>query len=306
MRVTPPPTSSGRGDEQMPDIGGQSVRRRRLAAELRRLRERTGLTGDQVAERLDWSGSKISRIELNRIGVKLADLRKLLDLYGVSAAHRDELQALATETLRSGVLEVPSSALTAEISSYINEETEAKSVWNWEPQIVPGLLQTRRYARAIIEGWASIMPTTREEIDRRVEARLARRRLLTRDPPLDLSAVVDESVLRRKIGDRSVMREQLDHLVEASQLTNVRLQVLALDGDHPIGTGSFSYMQFTQRHEIPLNDIVNVEQLTRNYDVQHESDTLQYQLAFRRLSALALPPVESRRVIAEAAQKTWS
>jgi transcriptional regulator with XRE-family HTH domain len=290
----------------MPDIGGQSVRRRRLAAELRRLRERSGLTGDQVAERLDWSGSKISRIELNRIGVKLADLRKLLDLYGVSAAHRDELQALAAETLRSDVLEVPSSALTAEISSYINEETEAISVWNWEPQIVPGLLQTERYARAIIEGWASIMPTTREDIERRVEARLARRRLLTRDPPLALSAVVDESVLRRRIGDRSVMREQLDHLIEGSQLPNVRLQVLALSGEHPIGTGSFSYMQFTQRHEIPLNDIVNVEQLTRNYDVQQESDTLQYQLAFRRLSALALPPDESRRAIAEAARETWS
>jgi transcriptional regulator with XRE-family HTH domain len=304
MRVTPPPTSSGRGDEQMPDIGGQSVRRRRLAAELRRLRERTGLTGDQVADRLGWSGSKISRIELNRIGVKLADLRKLLDVYGVSAAHRDELEALASETLRSGVLEAPSSALTAEISSYIDEETEAKSVWNWEPQIVPGLLQTRRYARAIIEGWASIMPTTREEIERRVEARLARRRLLTRDPPLDLSVVLDESVLRRKVGDRSVMREQLDHLIEDSQLPNVRLQVLALGGEHPIGTGSFSYMQFTQRHEIPLNDIVNVEQLTRNYDVQQESDTLQYQLAFRRLSALALTPEESRYVIAEAAQET--
>ncbi len=290
----------------MPDLGGQSVRRRRLAAELRRLRERTGLTGDQVAERLDWSGSKISRIELNRIGVKVADLRKLLDVYGVSAAHRGELEALATETLGTGVREVPSSALTAELSSYINEETEAKSVWNWEPQIVPGLLQTERYARAIIDGWASIMPTTREEIERRVGARLARQRLLTLDTPLDLSAVVDESVLYRKIGDRSVMREQLDHLIEASEFPNVRLQVLALGGEHPIGTGSFSYMQFTQRHEIPLNDIVNVEQLTRNYDVQQESGTLQYQLAFRRLSALALPPAESRQVIAAAVREIWS
>ena len=290
----------------MPDLGGQSVRRRRLAAELRRLRERTGLTGDQVAERLEWSGSKISRIELNRIGVKVADLRKLLDVYGVSAAHRSELEALATETLGTGVREVPSSALTAELSSYINEETEAKSVWNWEPQIVPGLLQTERYARAIIDGWASIMPTTREEIERRVAARLARQRLLTLDPPLDLSAVVDESVLYRKIGDRSVMREQLDRLIEASEFPNVRLQVLALGGEHPIGTGSFSYMQFTQRHEIPLNDIVNVEQLTRNYDVQQESGTLQYQLAFRRLSALALPPAESRHVIAAAAREIWT
>lgn len=290
----------------MPDIGGQSVRRRRLAAELRRLRERTGLTGDQVAERLGWSGSKISRIELNRIGVKLADLRRLLDLYGVSAAHRDELQALATESLGTGSLEVLPSTLTAELSSYMDEETEAKSVWNWEPLIVPGLLQTERYARAIIDGWTSIMPTTREEVERRVGARIARQRLLTRDPPLELSAVVDESVLYRKIGGPSVMREQMEHLIEASHLPNVRLQILALGGEHPLGTGSFSYMQFTQRHEIPLNDIVNVEQLARNYDVEQEADTLQYQLAFRRLSALALPPTESRHMIAEAARETWS
>jgi transcriptional regulator with XRE-family HTH domain len=289
----------------MPDLGGQSVRRRRLAAELRRLRERTGLTGDQVAHRLGWSGSKISRIELNRIGVKLVDLKKLLDLYGVSPAHRDELQALATESLAAGILEVLPSALTAELSSYMNEETEAKSVWNWEPQIVPGLLQTERYARAIIEGWASVMPTTRQEVERRVEARLARQRLLTRDPPLELSAVVDESVLHRKVGDNLIMREQLEHLIEASQLPNVRLQVLAFRGEHPIGTGSFSYLQFTQRHEIPLNDIVNVEQLTRNYDVEQQIDTLQYQLAFRRLSALALSPAESRQVIAEAARQNW-
>jgi transcriptional regulator with XRE-family HTH domain len=290
----------------MPDLGGQSVRRRRLAAELRRLRERTGLTGDQVADRLGWSGSKISRIELNRIGVKLADLKKLLDLYGVSPAHRDELQALATESLGTGILEVPPSALTAELSSYINEETEAKSVWNWEPQIVPGLLQTGRYARAIIEGWTSVMPTPHQEVERRVEARLARQRLLTRDPPLELSAVVDESVLHRKIGDSSIMREQLEHLIEASRLPNVRLQVLAFGGEHPVGTGSFSYMQFTYRHEIPLNDIVNVEQLTRNYDVEQQVDILQYQLAFRRLSALALLPAESREVIAEIARQTWS
>lgn len=136
----------------MPDPSGQSVRRRRLAAELRRLRERAGLTGDQVAERLGWSGSKISRIELNRIGVKLADLRKLLDLYDVSPGHREDLQALARESVGTAALEVQPSALTAELSTLIDEETEAKSVWTWEPQLVPGLLQTESYARAVIAG----------------------------------------------------------------------------------------------------------------------------------------------------------
>ena len=99
----------------MPDPGGQSVRRRRLAAELRRLRERTGLTGDQVAERLGWSGSKISRIELNRIGVKLADLRRLLDLYGVSPDYREDLQALAQESSQAGRPEFAAAGLPGEL-----------------------------------------------------------------------------------------------------------------------------------------------------------------------------------------------
>ncbi len=290
----------------MPDPGGQSVRRRRLAAELRRLRERAGLTGDEVAERLGWSGSKISRIELNRIGVKLADIRKLLDVYGVSPEHREDLQALANEPVGTGLLEVQPSALTAELSTLIDEETEAKSVWTWEPQLVPGLLQTESYARAVIAGWTAIMPTPREEVERRVEARLARQRLLTRDPPLELLTVIDESVLHRNIGGSSVMRDQLEHMVAVSRRPNVRLQILALGGDHPIGTGSFNYMQFTQQHDIPLNDIVNVEQLARNYHIYQESETLQYQVAFRRLTALALSPDESRAVIVRAIQDSWA
>jgi transcriptional regulator with XRE-family HTH domain len=290
----------------MSEPGGQSVRRRRLAAELRRLRERTGLTGDQVADRLGWSGSKVSRIELNRIGVKLADLRRLLDLYGVSPAHREDLEALASEPVGTGLLDVQPSSLTAELSTLIDEETEARSVWTWEPQLVPGLLQTESYARAVIAGWTAIMPTPREEVERRVEARLARQRLLARDPPLELRTVIDESVLHRQIGSRAVMREQLEHLVTVSRRPSIRLQILAFGGDHPIGTGSFNYMQFNQRHDIPLNDIVNVEQLARNYQVAQESETLQYQVAFRGLSGLALSPEESRTLIQQAIREVWS
>ena len=99
----------------MPDHGSQTIRRRRLAAELRRLRERAGLTGDEAAERLGWSGSKISRIETHRIGVKAADLRRLLDLYEVSAPHRGELEALARESAGTETLKVQATSLTAEL-----------------------------------------------------------------------------------------------------------------------------------------------------------------------------------------------
>jgi transcriptional regulator with XRE-family HTH domain len=288
------------------DRASQTIRRRRLAAELRRLREQAGLTGDEAADRLGWSGSKISRIETYRIGVKPADLTRLLNLYEVSPGHHDELQALASEPAGIGLLRVQSSTLTAELSSYIDEEAEARSVWNWEPQIVPGLLQTEGYARAILESWKTVMPTTREEVERRVNARLARQRLLARTPPLQFSAVIDESVLHRRIGSHSVMKEQLEHLIEASSIPHVTLQILAFDSEHPVGTGSFSFMQFPQAHEVALNDLVKVEQLTRNYDTDQETETLQYQRAFRRLEELALGQEESLELVSRLAQELWS
>ena len=202
-------------------------------------------------------------------------------------------------------LNVHALSLTAELSRLIDEETEAKSVWTWEPQLVPGLLQTESYARGVITGWTAIMPIPREEVERRVEARLARQRRLSRDPPLELLTVIDESVLYRKIGSGSVMHEQLEHLVTAGSLPSVRLQILALGGDHPIGTGSFNYMQFTQRHDIPLNDIVNVEQLARNYQIVEEWETLQYQVAFRRLTELALSPDDSHALLLRVIGEHW-
>src|SRR5215471_9004702 len=141
----------------LPDRGSPSVRGRRLAAELRRLRERTGLTGEEVADRLGWSGSKVSRIELHRIGVKQADLRRLLALYGVGEGHRDELLALASESRKKSGLE-RATAQFPQVAPYVFAEAEAESIWNWEPQIIPGLLQTEDYARALAEVWLVMFP----------------------------------------------------------------------------------------------------------------------------------------------------
>jgi transcriptional regulator with XRE-family HTH domain len=138
-----------REGQALPDRGSPAVRGRRLAAELRRLRERTGLTGEEVAERLGWSGSKISRIELQRTGVKDADLHKLLDLYGVGEGRRQELQALAHESSQKSLMEIITANFPANYAAYLRAEAEAQSVWNWDPQIVPGLLQTPEYARAV-------------------------------------------------------------------------------------------------------------------------------------------------------------
>jgi transcriptional regulator with XRE-family HTH domain len=289
----------------VPEQGG-SVGGRRLAAELRRLRERTGLTGEEASERLGWSGSKLSRIERHHIGVKQADLRKLLALYRVDDGHRDELLALASESRQKG-LPQKAAARFPQVAAYVYAEAEAESVWNWEPQVVPGLLQTPEYARAVAELWPRMFPGPATETDRRVEARLLRQQLLTKDPPLELSFVIDESVLRRRFGDKTVMRQQLEHLAVASDRPNIEVRIYPLDWDcPPLGTGAFSYMQFPQVHEVPLHDIVSVELHEGSHYIEDEEQTYKYRVAFDYLRRQSLDPAQSRSLISTIASEVWT
>ena len=279
---------------------------RRLAAELRRLRERTGLTGEEVSQQLGWSGSKLSRIELHRIGVKQTDLRKLLALYGVDETHRDELLALARES-RQKSLPQKAAAGFPQVAPHVYAEAGAETAWNWEPQIVPGLLQASDYARAVAETWLGIFPGPPSEIDRWVEARMLRQQVLTRDPPLELSVVIDESVLGRRFGDKTVMRHQLERLAEASDLPNVEVRVYPIDGDHPpLTTGAFSYMQFPQVHDVPLHDIVSVEHLEGSYLLEDEEQTYKYRVAFKYLLERSLDPDQSRSRISTITREVWA
>lgn len=290
----------------MPDHGSPTVRRRRLAAELRRLRERAGFTGDEVAERLGWSGSKISRIELHRIGIKPADLLRLLDLYGVAEEHRESLVTLGRESRRAGHLEAVAANFPDEYAEFLHAENEARTLWNWEPQVVPGLLQTSDYARAVMLGWHEMFPMPSADVDRRVEARLVRQQVLERDPPLMISAVIDESVLYRRLGDKSVMRFQLERLAETSELPNIKVLIKPLNGLHLIGTGPFSYMTFAQVHDVPLRDLVVVEHLAGSHSIDDEDEAYQYQRAFQKLMDESLAPVESRELIRKVSRETWS
>lgn len=289
----------------MPGPGSPTVRRMRLAVELHRLREHAGLTGDQAAEELGWSPSKISRIENARSGVSVPDARKLLDLYRVSGTHRDELVALARGASRKGWWEAHSD-LPEGLIELIGMEAEATSAWNWEPQVIPGLLQTEAYAREVIGGWQEFAKITPSAIDSRVEARLTRQRRLRGDAPLRLWAVMDESVLWRRFGDNAVMRAQLQHLIDISQSPNVTLKVLSLDGKQPVGTGAFVYFRFPQIYDIQLDDIVWLEQLTNNFRVDQKDAVYHYELAFGALFAESLEPARSRDVIANAITKIWS
>jgi transcriptional regulator with XRE-family HTH domain len=288
------------------DRASQTVRRRRLAAELRRLREHADLTGDEAALRLGWSGSKISRIETHRIGVKPADLKKLFDLYHVAPAHREELQALLRESAKSHWLDSVTAGFPADYATYLYAEAEANAVWIWDPVIVPGLLQTDSYARAMLAGYRAMFKLPPGDAERRIEIRQLRQdQLLTRDPPLTLSVVIDESVLYRRFGNNSVMHEQLLRLGEASALPNVNLQVLPLDGAHLIGTGAFSYLHFDPVHDVLLGNMVEVEHLTGAYYLDDEDQTFRYRETFDSLRAVAADQDQSQRMISDAARDRW-
>jgi transcriptional regulator with XRE-family HTH domain len=287
--------------EQGAPVGG-----RRLAAELRRLRDAAGYTGEQVSQRLGWSGSKLSRIELHRIGVKLTDLRKLLALYEVDETYRDELLALARESKQRGPVR-KAAASFPQVVEYVSAEAEAKSVWNWEPQVIPGLLQTREYARAVRQLWLGMFPGPPSETDRWAETRLMRQQVLIRDPPLQLSVVIDESALRRRFGDKTVMREQLQHLAESSKLPNVEVRIYPLDWDYPpLPTGAFSYMQFPEAHDVPLHDIVSVELHEGPHDIEDEDQTYRYRVAFEYLVRRSLDPEQSRSLISAVVRDVWT
>ncbi len=289
----------------MSDHGSPTVRRRRLAAELHRLRERSGLTGDQVAERLGWSPSKVSRIENTRSGIKEPDARRLLELYQVDVSRRDELLAMAREADRKAWWEAYSADWPDGFSEFIGMEAEAEAIMSWEPQVVPGLLQTERYAREIIANWRSFTAMADSAIGRRVKVRLARQDVLEREIPVEYRVIIEESVLRRRFGANPVMSEQLGKLAEISQRANVTLQILPLASFHPISTGAFALFRFNQIHGVIAPDVVYLENMTDSLYIEDEIETYYYQRAFDHISQNSLGPDQSRELILQIRHDVW-
>jgi transcriptional regulator with XRE-family HTH domain len=290
---------------QVPEPASPTVRRRRLAAELRRLRERADLTGDQVAEQVGWSASKLSRIENAHTGPRPADIRQLLTLYGVTGRTAKELVTLAQEAKSIKAWWEPySQTIPPEYASLIGMEAEARTVSSWAPMIVPGLLQTAEYAREVTNGLVEqIAPLSPGETRRRVEARIARQQVLNREDPLEFSAILDESVLYRRFGNKTVMKSQLEQLIDLSEHANISLRILCLDGRHPIGTGAFVLLQFDEVHEVTHHDVVYLEHLTDGRYIEDEGLAFTYRRAYARLSDLSIEETESRELILAAIDK---
>ena len=269
---------------------GPSARSRRLAAELLRLRETAGLSREEVADRLDWSTSKLWRVETARTRAHHGDVADLLDIYGVTDERRDALTKLAREARRRGWWHSYADVLAGGFETYVDLEAEASSIRTYEAQLVPGLLQTPEYAHAVLTAaWVTIEP---EEIDRRLAFRMRRQELArTRDKPLALWAIVDEAVLRRQVGDREVMHAQLLRLAEAARRTNVTLQVLPFSvGAHVAMLGTFVLLSFPEPSD---PDVVYLETDTSSLYLEEPPEIARYSEVFDHLRATALAPRES-------------
>ncbi len=273
-----------------------TVRGRRLRRELHRLRTTAGLTTDEVAEQLTWHRSKVSRIENGHSGISPGDVRELLDVYGVTGEQVDALVKLAREARQKNWWFAYGDVLP---DDYVGLEAEAVSIRTFEGQFVPGLLQTEGYARAVIHAGRDAVDA--DDVERRVEARLARQTLLTRDDPVRLWAIVDEGALRRPAGGREVMRAQLDHLAKAAELPNVELQVLPYSsGAHAGMSGPFAILNFVEPAE---GDVVYVENETSSLFLEKPQEIERYTLMFTHLLAKALDPDASVPYLARLADE---
>ena len=284
---------AGRGNpEQNPTLRG-----RRLAMELQRRREATGMSREEVSRQLEWSTSTVFRIETGRSRPQPGNVRALLELYGVTGPERDGLIQLTRDARKPGWWHSFRDVLPNPYEVYIGLEAGATSIRNFEPVVVPGLLQTADYARATFRNGPRELD--RDEVDRRVEVRLARQEILTRQERPRLWAVIDETVIRRLVGGSDVMREQLKHLTDAAQQGKTTIQVVPYRaGAHAGTTGPFVILDF----EEPTDPtVVYVETLAGDIYLEERSDVNRYTLAFDRLVAAALHPDESVRLIEQAA-----
>jgi hypothetical protein len=267
-----------------------------LGAHLRRLREAQGVTREDAGWEIRSSESKISRMELGRVGFKERDVADLLTLYGVDdSVERDRLLALARDANNPGWWHRFGDVLPNWFQSYLGLEAAAALIRTYEVQFVPGLLQTRDYARAVVLlGHGRAKP---EEIERRVELRMQRQQVLARENAPKLWVVVDEAALRRPIGGLDVMRDQVESLLEANTMPNVRLQVIPFNaGGHAAAGGAFTILRFPDED---LPDVVYIEQLTSALYLDKRDDVDLYAEAMERLCVEARPPTETSKVLEE-------
>ncbi len=276
---------------------GPTALRMLLGAHLRRLREAQGVSREAAGWEIRSSESKISRLELGRVSFKERDVTDLLTLYGVDdEEERNRLLALAREANTPGWWHRFGDVLPSWFQSYLGLEAAAALIRTYEVQFVPGLLQTEDYARAVVQ--LGHVNTSPQDIDRRVTLRMERQHLLERPAAPQVWAVIDEAILRRPIGGVKVLRSQIEALIDATDMANVRLQVIGFHvGGHAAAGGAFSILRFPDQD---LPDVVYIEQLTSALYLDKREDVEHYATAMERLCIEADPPERTPDILKHA------
>ena len=281
----------------MPINSNPTIRQRRLARSLRDLRMAAGLKHSDAAAALDCAESKMTRIENAQSGIRLLDLRALLDLYGITdLAEREQIEELARGASRKGWWTRYSNVIDSAYAAYVTVEWDASEIYNVETQLIPGLLQTPEYTRALIR--LQVPDASDEAIQTQVAVRAERRKVLERTTPLQLWVILAESMLCTSVGGPDVMKGQLEFLLQASKESNVELQVLP-QGD-PMNAclfGPFVVMSFPGQSE---SDVVYTDSPTSTVYYEESPDVETYTTLFRRLNSAASSVDNSRRLISAA------
>lgn len=269
------------------------LRARRLALELAKRREAAGMTREDVTRRLEWANSTLFRIETGRTRPQPRSVREMLDLYGVTGAEKEGLIQLAREARKPGWWHSFRDVLPNPYEVFIGLEAGAASVRTFESLAMPGLLQTPDYARAMIRGGPLELDS--DEIDRRVQVRMARQEILSRSDRPRLWVVLDEAALHRTVGSSAIMRNQLAHLVEQSEQGRTTVQVVPFKaGAHAGPTGPFVILEFTEATD---PNVVYLENIPDGVYLEGATDVEAFMLAFDRLRAAALHPDDSISLI---------
>jgi len=281
--ITPPP----------PRRQPPTVRLRRLAAELRRLRQEAGLAQNEVTEKTDLNLATLYRIETAKTKPQLRTLNALLDLYGVTGSRRADLVLLQKEARQRGWLHSFEANLSDQYTALISLESEAEQVINYESLFIPGLLQTEDYARAVIR---AVPPTATEaQVEDRVAARLQRQALLEGDIPLRLWAILDQAALYRTVGSNAIMRDQLAHLAQQAQRPHVTIQVIPFSaGAHSGMLGSFIVLKFAPEN----SDVIYIDSMAGDLFLEKETDIRRYNDMCEHLRAIALSPADTVALLA--------
>ncbi|MFA1540705.1 helix-turn-helix domain-containing protein [Actinomadura monticuli] len=274
-----------------------TVRRRRLASEMRRLRRESGKTREEAAKFADIAPATVSRIEAAVHAPKVADIMALCKFYGLDDERTEVLVTLARQSRQRGWWQKYSTAIPAWFEVYVGLEEEVSEIRSYQSEVIFGLLQTEAYARTVLLADDNVSP---EDGERMLEVRMRRQKLLEGLDRPKLWIIQNEAALRREVGGRAVMHEQLDHLVTMSRMPGVTIQVLPLaSGAHPSMHGAFEVLSFPNRRD---PDVVYVDYRNGSIYLEESAEVDDYAQLFDQLRARALGPDETRTLITQIAQ----